>query len=703
MQLTTSQHTQKEQLKPFLDIIYAKTDRLVQYFLCSLFVFGLCLAFYYDTWLIAIGVGGLCLAAYYLTKLLLPAYTLHHYVASGVFAIFTAQFIYQMHGLFEMHFFVFITSIVLIRYQNWRVQLPLMTLVVIHHGAFAYMQYAGLKTVYFTQQSYMDLQTFLFHGSLASLGGILSGATAYVFYKQTVLSVEKVLLYQNNLINVQANITFAEEISKGNLNVKVKANEDDALSKALLNMQESLVAANEREQQERFKTVGLAEIGDILRANHNLNALAEEVIVKLVKYMKANQGGIFILNEDSSTPYLELAACYAYERKKHLEKRIDIGEGLVGQAVQENDTIYLTDVPNHYINITSGLGGANPTSVLIVPLRINDKIEGVIELASFNNFQKYEIEFVEKLGESIASTISSVKINERTKHLLEESQIQTEAMRAQEEEMRQNMEELAATQEEMDRKRAEMEKLVEESESRAWQLASSEKNIKSIVEGALDAIIKTDAKGIIEVTNPATTRMFGYSTAELTGKSIQEILPIDELAGIVEHSRNRVAGKQKDGTVFMIEWASSTLKIDNQLNYMFYIRDVDMEIKKENELLQTLQEVENARNEMHAKQIQIEDLLKVSQMNEEQLRGQEEYMKQHLEEMKVIQEELKEKAAELEKTREEEKSRSGALVASQKKIMETVLNEQRKKEESLQTEVAQLKRELEEYKKRLKK
>src|SRR6185503_196020 len=121
----------------------------------TLFLVGLGLAFYYDTWLIAIGVGGLSLAAYYSAKIALPNSNLYQYVLSTIIGVFMAQFIYQMHGLFEMHFFAFIGSAILITYQNWKLQIPLALVVIVHHASFGYLQYIGYDQIFFTQLEYM--------------------------------------------------------------------------------------------------------------------------------------------------------------------------------------------------------------------------------------------------------------------------------------------------------------------------------------------------------------------------------------------------------------------------------------------------------------------------------------------------------------------------------------------------------------------
>ncbi|WP_053405488.1 GAF domain-containing protein [Persicobacter sp. CCB-QB2] len=113
--------------------------------------------------------------------------------------------------------------------------------------------------------------------------------------------------------------------------------------------------------------------------------------------------------------------------------------------------IFLTEVPQEYIQITSGLGDARPNNIFIVPLKQNDEVIGVMELAGFEVLATYKQELVLRICDAIAATLISVMRNEKTRKLLEETQLQAEQLRAQEEEMRQNMEEMMATQEEMRR------------------------------------------------------------------------------------------------------------------------------------------------------------------------------------------------------------------------------------------------------------
>ena len=259
---------------------------------------------------------------------------------------------------------------------------------------------------------------------------------------------------------------FIESVSAGNYSIEIDSTDD--LSNKLINMRDTLRNNADEDQRRNWSTSGLAEIGEILRSSGNTKELYDNIIKFVVKYVKSNQGGLFLLNDDNEhDQYLELVSCYAFERKKYIEKRINTDQGLVGQCYMEGARIHLKKIPDGYVHITSGLGGTNPNSLLLIPMKVNEKTYGVLELASFQAYQEHEIILVEKFAESIASAVSSVKINESTRILLEKTQQQAEEMRSQEEEMRQNMEELSATQEEMLRKEREYVNRIQELEERA--------------------------------------------------------------------------------------------------------------------------------------------------------------------------------------------------------------------------------------------
>lgn len=281
----------------------------------------------------------------------------------------------------------------------------------------------------------------------------------------------------------------------------------DMLGKSLIEMRDSLRNAYLEEENRKIEdqkrtwaNEGFAKFADILRQNNNdFQVLCDDIIKNVVKYIEANQGGIFLWNEeDKNDQHFDLVSTYAWDRKKYVTKRIEKGEGLVGACAMEKETVFLTDVPEDYVAITSGLGSANPRCVILVPLKHEEAILGVIEMASFKVMEKHQINFLEKIAESIASTISSVRINARTKALLEQSQQQAEEMAAQEEEMRQNMEELQATQEEAARKSGEIEGLINSLNSASY-------------------MVEYDLDGTITNANDAFLQRLGVSRQQIIG------------------------------------------------------------------------------------------------------------------------------------------------------------------------------------------
>lgn len=341
---------------------------------------------------------------------------------------------------------------------------------------------------------------------------------------QTGDEIEEMANSVNKLID-GLNLTenFAKEIGRGNLDAEFRLLSDkDILGISLIEMQKSLRHAKAFEQERKVEeqklnwaTQGMAKFGDILRQNNdNLNELSFNTLQNLIDYTGSNQGGVFVINDnDRDHPFLEMTACYAYDRRKFLERQIEIGEGLVGRCYHERKTIFMVDVPENYINISSGLGKERPRCLLIVPLKNNEEILGVIEMATFKVYEKYQIEFIEKLAESIAATISSVRINIRTTELLSKSQQQAEEMLAQDEEMRQNMEELQATQEEMERKHHEREQIQQELQKELTLLNALMDNIPDYI------YFKDDSSRFIRVSRSMVQLFNASSPDELVGRS----------------------------------------------------------------------------------------------------------------------------------------------------------------------------------------
>lgn len=336
--------------------------------------------------------------------------------------------------------------------------------------------------------------------------------------------IGEMLRYLNLSVEALAEKTeFARQIGEGNysLSLEIKS-EEDTLGKSLLEMAKNLKAAQEEElkrkendRKQQWISEGLAKFAEILRQNNdNIEHLGADIIKNLIGYLEIVQGGIFIYNDDDEDkPYFELIATYAYNRQKFIEKRILPGEGLVGTCAIEKKSIYLKEIPDSYIAITSGLGEAKPKALLIVPLLANETVLGIIELASFADFPQHHIQFVEQIAQSIGQTLISVRTNIRTAQLLERTKQQAEEMRAQEEEVRQNLEELATIKEELEKQNEENKKKQKELE---WE--------KSLLDALLnylpDKIYFKDLKSRFIKASKSTLKFFGLEKQEeLIGKS----------------------------------------------------------------------------------------------------------------------------------------------------------------------------------------
>jgi|GEM_PF-3018732 len=322
-----------------------------------------------------------------------------------------------------------------------------------------------------------------------------------------------------------------------------KEREDQRIAQEKLNKTlEELNAARVNDEKQNWININFANLLSLMRSEKDESKLYDLIVSTVVKSVKANQAMLFIYHSEEQE--FRLICAHAYERKKYMDKNIRAGEGLVWECYLEKSNIIMTDVPNNYVSITSGLGEATPRFVILLPLKNNTQVEGVLELASFQMLDKYQIEYLNKAGEALGSFIANQRISAKTKILLQESQDAAEQLKAQEEEMKQSMEELNASQEEMSRKNSEVEKMFHDSLLKEAELNEKIKEIAVIKEreslshekqinfvnnyrktllGILDLlphkVFLKDSEGKMVIVNTLVAEAHNMTSEELIGKS----------------------------------------------------------------------------------------------------------------------------------------------------------------------------------------
>jgi CheY-like chemotaxis protein/signal transduction histidine kinase/HAMP domain-containing protein len=243
----------------------------------------------------------------------------------------------------------------------------------------------------------------------------------------------------NKMISLfQDYILLAKSIGKGEYETEiVLRSQNDLLGKALINMRDNIQRLSKEKETRTWLLTGNNEVNDTLREEKDVRNLAQDVINHITTYLQAQVAAIYIYENGQLTR----VGSYALDTT-HGGESFPVGQSLVGQAVLEKRYILFDQVPTDYIKISSALGSAPPTNILVFPFFYLGKVKGVIEIGTTKKFTPLDIEFLDLVGDSIAIALTSSQSRSKLRDLLEEMQRQAEELESQQEELRQFNDEL---------------------------------------------------------------------------------------------------------------------------------------------------------------------------------------------------------------------------------------------------------------------
>ncbi len=352
---------------------------------------------------------------------------------------------------------------------------------------------------------------------------------------------------------------FAEGLTKDKFNQEYPQSlANDKLGQTLNKLNDKLrsVVYNESiiKKEERLKeweTESVSKFINILQQHKgNIEELSYQLISNLVQYLNADVGALFFINSDNPNDvYFEQIATYAFEQKKYVDKKIYPSQGYIGRIYNEKQTIYLTEVPEDYMKIASGLGKSSPKSLLIVPLLINQEVYGAIEIASFNIIKGFQIDFIEKMAENIASTINNVLVNNKTKELLNKSRQRADKLSVEEEKMRTRLKEL------------------EEKEQTISSKIYANADVSNSIENTI-MVAEMDNEGIILFANDLLCKFLNIPKEDIINshyENFSNYVSVAEYKKIIDIWQNIEDG-QSDHTIIQIKSGADT--IENVLIYI---------------------------------------------------------------------------------------------------------------------------------------
>jgi CheY-like chemotaxis protein/CHASE3 domain sensor protein/GAF domain-containing protein len=306
----------------------------------------------------------------------------------------------------------------------------------------------------------------------------------------------------------------AQQVAAGQLDVSFPEG-SEASTGILASVREMVQALRTNAEETRrsdWTKTGLTRLNDLTRQGVDLSELCHAVIAEICEYLGAQLGAVYMYSEDGPQGAgLFLRGSYAYQQRKNVSNIFKLGEGLVGQAGLEKIQISISNIPEDYIKISSGLGESLPNHVSVTPFLFMKKLKGVVEIAAFREFSEVQLDYIREAMEGIGIAVDRLQKVEALEQALADSEAQAlvlqekgEALKVSNEELEEQTQQLRRSEEELRTQQEELKTSNEELEEQTQRLKQSEEELKvSNEELRQNTLLLQEQKAGVEVAREA--------------------------------------------------------------------------------------------------------------------------------------------------------------------------------------------------------
>ncbi len=338
--------------------------------------------------------------------------------------------------------------------------------------------------------------------------------------KETLSYFELVELINDVIDNYKDIADITGALSKEKYEIEIQpVSPEDVVRYNLLELKNNLEKAEkerlQREQEEKIRSwrnIGVEKFIKILGIRDiDLNQWAFDVLKTAVDYVGGFQGGFFLMEEDEDgEQYFNLLSCYAFNEEKIVRRRVHSSVGAFGKIVKDPKILYIDQVPDNYLVITTALGETKPKSLVLIPLLFNDVLIGVIEIDFLKEVEEYKLSFLEEIANHISSNLSSWKVTQQTQQLIKRYENQYKKLEEQKKLLEQKVEELS------------------ELKTITNDLSIEYKNFVTLVDNFAYRV-EIDDKGKIILVNQLFAELYKKPFEYFVGRSIREFISFDLL------------------------------------------------------------------------------------------------------------------------------------------------------------------------------